>query len=672
MNKYLLLSIVVFAFSCHLSAYPKKSLVERYTNAYCGPCASLNTSFYTNTTHDLVNSNLISHIVYNVNWPAPNGPKDPMYILNSSDNAQRWSYYGVNAVPWIDVNGTTISNSQSALTGAVNSGNSQVSPFRIILTPEIFSNNLINVHVKILRDPADVSSFQNTKLQIGLTEKTVAFSSPPGSNGESVFYSITRKMLPDGKGTLLNIPAPGDSLEMDLFYIPSAAFLQSVNLDSLRVVAFIQDDVTKGIYQSEMTDMSKGTHINSAFKVDDNLGAAPYTVTFQDYSTPSDSATITSWKWDFNNDGTIESTSPNPEYTFNDKKSYTVSLTVTDSKQHQSTRIMNNYITTIGSSSEILVVNGIDYSTYAAEMANFYNGSACFGNHNVDIWDLFGGQGFNFQSNPKVIQVDLFSRSVPLSVLKMYKKVIWVGNNYNGDINNYNPVAVLQYVKEGGNFLLATRMGAAFFDSPLLNYCGVQLSGDQTASINLFSLDKNLVNMPSISSNTLADLVLLNQDSPSIPIFTSDTTSTTWKAGFKLHKNNEGTFIFIAGRPYRFDLTASYNNYNYIIDNWMTAQPTGIKDAGLNNTVSDFRLDQNYPNPFNPSTSIKYSVPMDGIVTLAVYNTLGQKVTTLVSHFKQAGNYEVNFNASSLSSGIYFYRLEAGNYTSVKKMILMK
>ncbi|QQS37360.1 MAG: T9SS type A sorting domain-containing protein [Ignavibacteriales bacterium] len=85
-----------------------------------------------------------------------------------------------------------------------------------------------------------------------------------------------------------------------------------------------------------------------------------------------------------------------------------------------------------------------------------------------------------------------------------------------------------------------------------------------------------------------------------------------------------------------------------------------------------FALDQNYPNPFNPSTVIKYSIPADGFVTLAVYNLLGEKVATLVNDNLKAGGHEVNFDASNLSSGVYFYRLESGSFTAVKKLMLLK
>jgi len=85
-----------------------------------------------------------------------------------------------------------------------------------------------------------------------------------------------------------------------------------------------------------------------------------------------------------------------------------------------------------------------------------------------------------------------------------------------------------------------------------------------------------------------------------------------------------------------------------------------------------FDLSQNYPNPFNPTTKIKYSVPADGFVNIAVYNVLGEKVTDIVNNIQKAGSYEVNFDASSIASGMYIYRMESGNFVSVKKMMILK
>ncbi|MDZ7626652.1 MAG: T9SS type A sorting domain-containing protein, partial [Ignavibacteriaceae bacterium] len=98
---------------------------------------------------------------------------------------------------------------------------------------------------------------------------------------------------------------------------------------------------------------------------------------------------------------------------------------------------------------------------------------------------------------------------------------------------------------------------------------------------------------------------------------------------------------------------------------------TGIEDQ-INGTPSQFELEQNYPNPFNPSTTIKYSISTSEFVTIKVFDVLGKEVATLVNEEKPAGNYEVDYNASQLSSGIYFYTIYSGSFVETKKMILIK
>jgi hypothetical protein len=85
-----------------------------------------------------------------------------------------------------------------------------------------------------------------------------------------------------------------------------------------------------------------------------------------------------------------------------------------------------------------------------------------------------------------------------------------------------------------------------------------------------------------------------------------------------------------------------------------------------------FNLSQNYPNPFNPSTAIKYSVPNSSRVKIKVFDVLGKEVTTLVNEEKPAGNYEVNFDAAKLTSGVYFYRIMVSDFIQTKKMLLLK
>jgi len=102
-----------------------------------------------------------------------------------------------------------------------------------------------------------------------------------------------------------------------------------------------------------------------------------------------------------------------------------------------------------------------------------------------------------------------------------------------------------------------------------------------------------------------------------------------------------------------------------------TSTIVGITDKTLT-PPKEYVLSQNYPNPFNPNTVISYSLPSASNIILIVYNTIGQTVKVLQNGFRNAGNYSVTFNASGLPSGIYFYKLEAGQFSKVKKMILIK
>lgn len=104
----------------------------------------------------------------------------------------------------------------------------------------------------------------------------------------------------------------------------------------------------------------------------------------------------------------------------------------------------------------------------------------------------------------------------------------------------------------------------------------------------------------------------------------------------------------------------------------LSLKTTSVQTITSSDLPTGYSLEQNYPNPFNPTTTIRYTLPLSGRVSVRVFNILGQLVTTLVDGNRIAGTYEATFNASALSSGIYFYRIESGKYVAVKKMMLLK
>lgn len=122
------------------------------------------------------------------------------------------------------------------------------------------------------------------------------------------------------------------------------------------------------------------------------------------------------------------------------------------------------------------------------------------------------------------------------------------------------------------------------------------------------------------------------------------------------------------------------NNFNFVVATNSNDNSISILDLSLiNSSASDkssnpfkYELLQNFPNPFNPNTKIKYSVPKIGFVNIKVYDVLGREITTLVNEVKPAGNYEVEFDGRNLSSGVYFYEMQAGSFIDTKKFILIR
>lgn len=143
-------------------------------------------------------------------------------------------------------------------------------------------------------------------------------------------------------------------------------------------------------------------------------------------------------------------------------------------------------------------------------------------------------------------------------------------------------------------------------------------------------------------------------------------------------ENETGVIIDDVTFP-ALDITQSYCRYPDGTSGW---QLSNSISRGFPNTItnvedefnpdSEYRLNQNYPNPFNPTTTISYSIPMTSNVSLKIFNVVGREVATLVNESKSAGSYSINFNASGLSSGVYFYQLTTASFSATKKFILVK
>ena len=169
----------------------------------------------------------------------------------------------------------------------------------------------------------------------------------------------------------------------------------------------------------------------------------------------------------------------------------------------------------------------------------------------------------------------------------------------------------------------------------------------------------------------------------SVSVFSKGQVGQTYKFGIGGSDNEGGTGGFgnnhldnIVDLNPTFVMEPQWGSINpafYNAWNFDLRRPAVLGHVGsVPGIAKVFKLEQNYPNPFNPSTKIQFQIPAQSNVTMKVFNIVGQEVTTLVNENLKAGVHVVTFDASKLATGVYFYRIEAGNFVSVKKMVLLK
>jgi hypothetical protein len=657
--KKLILSVVLsllFLFSFNPGdeafAYDKKSLVERFTNASCAPCASINNAWYNATTGAMVSSGTISHIIYNVWWP---GPNDPMYILNQADNTTRTNYYGVNGVPHGEVNGTTVPNiwilgvGETNFNNAVNNGNAEYAPFNyapfnIVITQGALSENLIQVGVKIIRDPNDVTTFGNVKLRVAITEKRVTFSSPPGSNGESEFYSVCRKMMPDAGGSIFTVPAPGDSVELTLEYIPTTQFINAVNLDSLRIVAFIQDDNGQDVHQSASLEMMPNFVAqvlpNSPDVIGDNSTPAQFSAIINNIGMSEDTYDINTSFLSGPASWTGEYTTENGTFPFGQSNTVTVppgSSTVIDvtvnpngedgsgatgvdfSSQNNpglfGTAILRN-VTTTGN--DFLVVDATEEgnSSYIANsFDNVHTGTYGVVSRNALQDPTVDLSNFYIITWSAGVAVPAFLPD-EVTHLETYLdnggRLFLNGQDIGEDI--FEPSGQSQFAQSFyNNYLFAN-----YIDDNSNSYLVNGLDGDPITDGMSFVINDIYDRDPDVVGRfnaMFADSIFQYLTYPKF-------------GGLRVETADYRVVYF----AFSFEQVPTEEERDTLMNRTMNWLLDGITSAGSNNLViRSFNLEQNYPNPFNPSTTITYSLAKEEYVSLKVYDIMGREVAELVN-----------------------------------------
>ncbi len=332
----------------------------------------------------------------------------------------------------------------------------------------------------------------------------------------------------------------------------------------------------------------------------------------------------------------------------------------------------------------ILVVNGVDFDQYGAEIWTAYEDSVFWGGYDISFWDCFEETGSGYPAN---LPAPLGHGHVPSDSLKQFSTVVWVGNNYNGDLTEWYDTSILSYLNAGGNVLLMSRSGQSFVTEPMRQYLGITWRESSASTLNdCVAAYPGLADMEPVgaqNSCAVFDTAFATEESELL--FKETLTFSTHRglgvrrepATGGTHRSDGAQFVFLSGRPYRWNHDQLRANVEFILGDLFGepyAPPTGVTEKPA---ARAFSLTQNYPNPFNPRTTIRFTLSEPGLVQLRVYDVTGKLVAILADRAYPAGAHAVTWSGTNhrgrpAASGIYFYRLRAGSSTATRKMLMLR
>jgi hypothetical protein len=618
LTKIFLLLILIVSIVKISNAGDRMMIIEFFTSSTCGPCASNNP-----TMTAFVNSQDPERLVaigYHMNWPSPGN--DPMFLYNQTDNNTRRTYYGINSIPAGQFDGLIsipIAYSQSNLLATFNSRKDILSPVTIILTDSAYATDSILVRAKIYCETYLTNP--SVYAYIALEENHIHYTSPPGTNNETDFYWVMRKMFPTGNGTPITL-LPGQTVTIEQRYKKDPIWQWS----EMQPIAFVQDNTTKEILNAAKktanftllaspgyNSVPQGQAGTKNYKVSIPVVASGYNspVTFTAEVSPVTTGITTSF--------------PNGNVLNNFPDSLNVQVSSTASVPTGSYRI---------------IVTGTNAASKTHKITMDYLVGKNYVTIKTNIPSLeYKVNGISYNS-PKLFSWNVGSsqtlQAISPQISGSYKYIFdkWSHNN---------DTALSQVITVNST----TGTYIANFKTQFRLLAMADPSGIPVTITNSY----NYFDSGTVVNVTVSPL--------QVPF-------------------NGTTYYF----NHWFGVgSGSYSGTNHVCTVTMLAPINEMVfydtiNTGINSISSEvpdkYFLYQNYPNPFNPETKIKFDIAKSGMLKLKIYDLLGKEVKTLYSGHLNAGKYEFNFNGKELSSGIYIYKLETENYQQIMKMVLLK
>ncbi len=614
MKKLFTIVFFLMAVTSSFLAGDRMVFVERFTSWTCGPCASNNPAM--ESWINSVDADRVVGIAYHMNWPAPGN--DGYFLYNPNDNNTRRNFYGVNSIPQARMDGLITVNSpytSGGLQSLFDTRTNLLSPVTMILTDSTFGDSILvraRIYCEVLL--SNPSVFVHFSIQ----ERHHSYTSPPGTNGETQFYDIMRRLVNGGNGENVYL-YPGQTVVVEKKFYKDPIW----NPAEVMPIAWIQ----------------QGVEVMNGAKKTANFTMIP-TSGFK---------------------------------------------SVLQGQNQSATYDMTIPIVAAGYNSPVTLTAQVDPP-----------------NAGISVSFPSGGTVSTFPGN-FTVQVNS-TGAVPTGNYR----IIVTGTNGNGKTHktSVSYLVGMNYVGVNTNrILLAYKVNGTTYTSPSLFAWNIGSSQQLSAvSPQIFGSTRYLfqnwsnagdtINNITISTgvsnytcNYRAQFKLITSVSPAVGV-TVNGGNLFYDSAATVNFSPSATTVIYNGKTYYFQrwVGAGNNSYNGTNPNGtinamsnvivQTAQFDTIVPFGIQNLNTGipgiFALHQNYPNPFNPVTKIKFDIPKFANVTVKVYDVIGNEIAQVFAGDLAAGYYEADFNASSYASGVYFYKIDAGDFTSVKRMVLVK
>lgn len=675
----LALSTITLGLVTAYAQAPRFVLLEHFTQASCGPCAQQNPGFESNILTP--NPDKVRHIAYHTSWPGT----DPMYNHNSAESNDRVAYYNVTGVP--DV--LLLGNKKEANPGGISQSDvdywfSYGSPIRVIVSEVDNGNNRdVTVQVKSVGTPPA----GNWVLRTAIVEDPIDYGSPPGSNGETHFPNVFRKMLPGSAGDPVTLPAVGNSISFNYNYMEDAAW----NTANIKVVAWVQNETTKEVLNSGSTGDPVINYTLGHPTSDVSQGTSGNTQTFNLTSGNSGTSTenfvytLTSdMPGDWTSGFSINSTNYTSTCTLsvNAGATNTIAINVTPgntpyvgkftltvhSADNPSSPEMQSTVYVIANVTDLIVNNssGVGDGTTTGSAANW--GS-------VFTTGLSYAGNTGFAATDEVVTSKLIQNNQFAGVNNIYLNIGWTFPSFTDA-----EVAELEdFLDAGGNLFVAGQdigwdtwdvanggNGTANTQSFFTNYlCAAFTNDGSTANTQLTTQTADAIWGP------LPNAAILNNHGYYASTYFYPDELTAAGIGVAIYKYNASTTKVGGVRATNGTWKTVYMGVGMEMLSSSNSQEI-IKRAHdwfyglLSNEEFDAEMNTGlcYPNPANDYTIIPM-LTTDEDMVLTVTDIHGKQ---LAAQQVAGGTQQVNLSTGEYAAGMYFYTISVNNKALVKRM----